>query len=58
MPTGLGTVPVGVWLDGDGRLLERLQSDEFLPLSSRMRVRLWTTGVRASLAWLTSGILC
>src|SRR5271157_455372 len=25
---------------GDGRLLERLRSDEFLPLASRMRVRL------------------
>jgi general secretion pathway protein A len=27
-------------LAGDGRLLERLRSDEFLPLGSRMRVRL------------------
>ena len=27
-------------LAGDGRLAERLQSDEFLPLASRMRVRL------------------
>jgi len=29
-----------VVLAGDGRLLERLRSDEFLPLASRMRVRL------------------
>jgi len=29
-----------VVLAGDGRLLERLRSDEFLPLGSRMRVRL------------------
>ena len=29
-----------VILAGDGRLLERLRSDEFLPLGSRMRVRL------------------
>jgi type II secretory pathway predicted ATPase ExeA len=29
-----------VVLAGDGRLVERLRSDEFLPLSSRMRVRL------------------
>jgi general secretion pathway protein A len=27
-------------LAGDGRLVERLRSDEFLPLGSRMRVRL------------------
>jgi type II secretory pathway predicted ATPase ExeA len=27
-------------LAGDGRLAERLRSDEFLPLASRMRVRL------------------
>ena len=27
-------------LAGDGRLSERLRSDEFLPLASRMRVRL------------------
>jgi type II secretory pathway predicted ATPase ExeA len=27
-------------LAGDGRLVERLRSDEFLPLASRMRVRL------------------
>ena len=27
-------------LAGDGRLAERLRSDEFLPLGSRMRVRL------------------
>jgi type II secretory pathway predicted ATPase ExeA len=29
-----------VVLAGDGRLVERLRSDEFLPLASRMRVRL------------------
>jgi type II secretory pathway predicted ATPase ExeA len=29
-----------VVLAGDGRLAERLRSDEFLPLASRMRVRL------------------
>ena len=29
-----------VVLAGDGRLVERLRSDEFLPLDSRMRVRL------------------
>jgi type II secretory pathway predicted ATPase ExeA len=29
-----------VVIAGDGRLLERLRSDEFLPLASRMRVRL------------------
>jgi general secretion pathway protein A len=29
-----------VVLAGDGRLIERLRSDEFLPLASRMRVRL------------------
>jgi general secretion pathway protein A len=29
-----------VVLAGDKRLLERLRSDEFLPLASRMRVRL------------------
>jgi type II secretory pathway predicted ATPase ExeA len=29
-----------VVLAGDGRLVERLRSDEFLPLGSRMRVRL------------------
>lgn len=29
-----------VVLAGDGRLMERLRSDEFLPLASRMRVRL------------------
>src|SRR4249920_2677909 len=28
-------------LAGDGRLAERLRADEFLPLASRMRVRLW-----------------
>jgi len=29
-----------VVLAGDGRLVERLRSDEFLPLGSRIRVRL------------------
>jgi general secretion pathway protein A len=29
-----------VILAGDGRLVERLRSDEFLPLDSRIRVRL------------------